>query len=244
MNDAVTLGAITAFTAGMVSFLSPCVLPIVPGYLSYVAGVAHRPGPRTEDPASRLSLLGMSGLFVAGFSSVFIAFGASASLLGQLVLRYRHEANLVAGVIISLFGLFMLGAWRWLPVLRRDLRLHPALQGGSPAAAFALGAAFAFGWTPCIGPVLAAILAVSAVTTDGVGLLSAYSLGLAVPFLLAALFAERATHVMRRLRGFGAILQIAGGLVMVAFGMAMLTGQVSTLSLWLLKALPALGQIG
>ena len=186
----------------------------------------------------------MSGFFVLGFSMVFIAFGASASALGQLLQRYRYEANLVAGAIVILFGLFMLGMWRLLPWLQRDLRLHPRLQGGSPFAAFILGIAFAFGWTPCIGPVLGAILALSAAGASGVELLSAYALGLGVPFLLSALFADRIARLLGQLRGAGAALQIGGGLVLIAMGTAMLTGRLTELATWLLDAFPALGGLG
>lgn len=242
MADAAAVGVLAAFAAGIVSFLSPCVLPIVPGYVSFVAGDSFRR--RRLHAQDRLAALGMSALFVAGFSAVFIALGASASLLGQWLLRYRYEANLVAGAIVIGFGLFMLGAWRWLPFLQRDLRLHPHLHGGNPVAAFVLGVAFAFGWTPCIGPVLGAILAVSAAGTSGVGLLSAYALGLGVPFLLAALFIDRAARLTGRLRRFGAGLQAFGGLVMVAVGTAMITGRMTAFSLWILETFPALGRIG
>lgn len=244
MTDAATLGLLVAFAAGIVSFLSPCVLPIVPGYVSYVAGGSiQRRRLHAED---RLAALGMSAMFVTGFSAVFIAFGASASVLGQLLLRYRYEANLVAGAIVIVFGLVMLGLWRWVPWLARDLRTHPRLHGGNPLAAFVLGLAFAFGWTPCIGPVLGAILAVSAAGTsaNGVGLLSAYALGLGVPFLAAALFIDRAARLTGRLRRFGAGLQVAGGVVMVALGLAMVTDRMTALSLWLLESFPGLGRIG
>jgi cytochrome c-type biogenesis protein len=245
MTDAAAIGVLAAFAAGIVSFLSPCVLPLVPAYVSYVAGDSYhrRRHLHTEE---RLAALGMSVFFVAGFSAVFIAFGASATALGQLFLRYRYEANLVAGVIVIAFGLFMLGLWRWVPWLLRDLRPHPQLRGGNPIAAFLLGVAFAFGWTPCIGPVLGAILAVSAAGTSasGVGLLAAYALGLGVPFLLAALFIDRAARLLGRLRGIGVALQVAGGLVLIAFGVAMITGHVSVLAIWLLDAVPALGRLG
>ncbi|HSA69439.1 MAG TPA: cytochrome c biogenesis protein CcdA [Burkholderiales bacterium] len=242
MTDTATIGVFLAFAAGIVSFLSPCVLPIVPGYVSYVAGDSiHRRRLHAQD---RLTALGMSAMFVTGFSAVFIAFGASASALGQLLLRYRYEANLVAGAIVIAFGLVMLGLWRWLPWLARDLRPHPHLRGGNPLAAFVLGVAFAFGWTPCIGPVLGAILAVSAASTSGVGLLSAYALGLGVPFLATALFIDRAARLTGRLRRFGAGLQVAGGLVMVALGLAMITDRMTALSLWLLETFPALSRIG
>jgi cytochrome c-type biogenesis protein len=245
MTDAATIGAVAAFAAGIVSFLSPCVLPIVPAYVSFVAGESYRHR-RHLHAGDRLAALGMSGLFVAGFSAVFIAFGASASALGQMLLRYRYEANLVAGAVVIGFGLFMLGLWRWLPWLQRDLRPHPRLHGGSPLAAVVLGAAFAFGWTPCIGPVLGAILAVSAAdaSVNGVALLGLSSLGLGVPFLATAFFADRAARVLGRLRGVGVALQIGGGLVLLAFGIAMLTGWVGTFSLWLLDTVPGLGRIG
>lgn len=245
MPELSILGLVTAFAAGMISFLSPCVLPIVPGYVSFVAGGTLHPG-RHLRADERLAALGMSALFVAGFSLVFIAFGASASALGQLLLRYRVEANFVAGAVVIVFGLMMLGLWRIVPWLARDVRLHPRLPGGSPAAAFVLGIAFAFGWTPCIGPVLGAILTVSAAGTSagGMGLLTAYAVGLGVPFLLAAFFIDRAAHLTRRLRRFGAALQIVGGLVMVAIGAAMITGRMTDMSLWLLDTFPALGGIG
>jgi len=245
MIDASTIGFLMAFGAGVVSFLSPCVLPLVPAYVSYVAGESVWRKRRLH-ARDRLMAIGMSAPFVAGFSAVFIAFGASASVLGQLLQRYRYEANLVAGAVVIAFGLFMLGLWRWLPWLQRDLRPHLHLAGGNPFAAFVLGVAFAFGWTPCIGPILGAILTVSAASTDsgGIGLLGAYSLGLGVPFLLAALFIDRAAGLLRRLRGFGAAVQIGGGLVLVALGIAMLTGQLAVFSIWLLNAFPALGRIG
>jgi cytochrome c-type biogenesis protein len=239
------LGLLMAFAGGMVSFLSPCVLPIVPGYVSYVAGGSVQRGHHLH-AEQRLAALGMSALFVAGFSAVFIAFGASASALGQFLLRYRFEANFVAGAIVVVFGLVMLGLWRWVPWLARDLRLHPRLAGGSPLAAFVLGVAFAFGWTPCIGPVLGAILTVSATSTSagGVGLLSAYALGLGVPFLLVAFFIDRAARLTSRLRRFGAVLQTVGGLVMVAIGVAMMTGRMTVFGFWLLQTFPVFGRIG
>lgn len=245
MTDAASIGVLAAFAAGIVSFLSPCVLPLVPAYISYVAGGSVH-GKKRLHTQERLAALGMSTFFVAGFSVVFLAFGASATALGQLFLRYRYEANLVAGAIVIAFGLFTLGLWRWVPWLQRDLRLHPHLSGGSPAAAFVLGVAFAFGWTPCIGPVLGAILAVSAAGTsaNGISLLAAYAFGLGVPFLVTAAFIDRAAKRLVNLRGAGAALQIVGGLVLVALGAAMITGQLSALAIWLLNAVPALGRLG
>jgi len=148
--------------------------------------------------------------------------------------------------VVIAFGLFMLGMSRRLPWLQRDLRLNLRLAGGHPLAAFVLGVAFAFGWTPCIGPILGAILAITAggTSTGGIGLLGAYSFGLGVPFLLTAIFIDRAARLLGRLRGFGAALQLGGGLVLVVFGAAMITADVSRLSTWLLLNVPTLGAIG
>ncbi len=245
MGGASTLGLLTAFAAGIVSFLSPCVLPLVPAYISYVAGESvHRVGAgRVRD---RLMALATSVPFVAGFSVVFVSFGASASALGQLLQRYRYEANVAAGIVVIAMGLFMLGLERWLPWMQRDVRLQLPMATGNPVASFTLGAAFAFGWTPCIGPILAAILAVTAASTGGTGvaLLGAYSLGLGVPFLATALFVDRAAGALRRLRRSGAALRVGGGVVMVVMGAAMLTGQLTAFSSWLLDTFPALGTIG
>ena len=175
MSDVAGIGLVTAFAAGIVSFLSPCVLPLVPAYVSYIAGQGAQ---RVHaHAAARLATIGTSLFFVAGFATVFIALGASASALGQLVARYRYEANIVGGVVIILFGLLMLGMSRWLAWSRRDLRFYPRVVGGSPIAAYVIGLAFGFGWTPCIGPVLGAILALSAVGTSagGVALLLCHS---------------------------------------------------------------------
>jgi len=244
VSDVTHIGLAVAFSAGVVSFLSPCVLPIVPGYISYIAGEGlHRRRLRTGE---RLFILAVSASFVAGFSTVFIAFGASASGISQLLLRYRFEANIAAGAVVIAFGAFLLGGARWLPWLQRDMRMHPRFGGGNPVAAYGLGMAFAFGWTPCIGPVLGAILTVSAVSTSaaGVGLLSAYALGLGVPFLITALLVDRAARPLHRMRRLGMGLQIAGGAVMVVIGVLMITGQLTLMSIWLLEQFPALGAIG
>jgi len=244
MIDQASVGIATAFFAGVVSFLSPCVLPLVPGYLSYVA--AQTAWRHHLSFRRRLAILGISAFFVAGFATVFIAFGASATAIGQLFARHRSELNIVGGVIITLFGLLMLGMLRGASWLQRDLRFHPRIVGGSPLPAYLLGVAFGFGWTPCIGPVLGAILTVSAAGTSagGVALLGAYALGLGLPFLVAALFLNRAAKGLGHLRRLGQALQIVGGLVLVAFGLAMIFGYVTMISVWLLDAFPALGQIG
>jgi cytochrome c-type biogenesis protein len=237
------IGLLTSFGAGVVSFLSPCVLPLVPGYVSYVAGDALTARDR---PAGRLASVSLSLCFVLGFSTVFVILGASATTLGRLLLAYRYEANLVGGAIVILLGLFMAGlanpSW-----LQRDVRLHLDLPGGRPVTAYVIGVAFAFGWTPCIGPVLGAILttsAVSATVPQGVALLSLYSLGLGLPFLAAALFTDRLTRRLRGLGRLGRSLQLAAGAVVAAMGVVMLTGQLTRFSYWLLDCFPILARLG
>lgn len=246
MTDVSNLGLSVAFAAGVVSFLSPCVLPVVPGYLSYIAGQASGTAtPRAK--RRRLTPLVLSACFVLGFGSVFVILGASATALGQLFVRYRYEANLIGGAIVIAFGFLMLGAQRLVPWLRRDLRIHPRVAGGHPGAAFVLGIAFGFGWTPCIGPILGAILTISAVQSTlqgGIGLLIAYALGLGVPFLLAAVFTRELIGRMKVLRRAGRPLQVAAGLIMVLFGVAMVSGKLTTYSYWLLERFPALARIG
>jgi len=239
------VGVVAAFLAGAISFLSPCVLPLVPGYVSYVAG--HSASAVDLLPqARRRQAIGMSLYFVLGFATVFMIMGASATALGQMLLRYRYELNIVGGGIVVLFGLFMLGMAR-IAVFERDFRFHLPLDRGGPLSAYALGLAFAFGWTPCIGPILGAILTASAGTatvTEGVVLLAIYSAGLGVPFLLAAAFTDRLAERLRRIGRIGRHLHQAAGLVMVAMGFAMITGQLTALSYWLLDAIPILGTIG
>lgn len=245
--EAGAIGLAAAFAAGLISFVSPCVLPLVPAYVSFVAGQPLAQGARHPDARERLAALSLSAFFVLGFSAVFVTLGAGATFLGRLLLQYRYEANLVGGAIVVLFGLLMIGMTRGMPWLLRDFRFHPHFFGGRPVPAFVLGLAFGFGWTPCIGPILGAILTVSAVQTSpstGVGLLATYAAGLGVPFLLAALFTRELAGRLKGLRRFGAIMQIAAGLILVLMGLAMMTGQLTAFAFWLLNTFPALGRIG
>ena len=247
MLEGGAVGFVAAFAAGLISFLSPCVLPLVPAYISYIAGQPSHPAQAGLDGRGRIGAAMLSTFFVLGFSTVFVAFGASATALGRLLLQYRYEANIIGGAIVIAFGVLMLGMTRGLPWLQRDFRFHPRLAGGHPAAAYVLGLAFGFGWTPCIGPVLGAILTVSAVQTTvsgGVALLLFYAAGLGVPFLLAALFTRELAGRLKGLRRFGTVLQIAAGLILVVMGIAMITGQLSAFGFWLLRTFPALGRIG
>ena len=239
----------TAFAAGLISFLSPCVLPLVPAYLSYVAGQSlHRNvNDAPTDPRSRASAALLSGCFILGFSAVFIALGASASAIGRLLLQYRYEAGIAGGALVTLFGLLMLVGTGRIPFLQRGFHFHVEGVAGRPLSGFALGVAFAFGWSPCIGPILGAILTVAAVGDSnlaGVQLLGAYSLGLAVPFFFSALFLHEMTGRWKRLRGAGRWLQTAAAVVMGGMGIAIMTGELPTFSYWLLETFPALGKIG
>jgi cytochrome c-type biogenesis protein len=188
----------------------------------------------------------LSLCFVAGFATIFIALGASATALSRLLLSWRYEANMVGGAIVIVFGVFTTGLVR-LPWLSQDLRYHGALRGGGPAGAYVLGLAFGFGWTPCIGPILGAILTVSA-TSDAAGsgilLLSIYSAGLGVPFLLTATFADSLAARLKHMRRLGRVLQILAGIVMILMGLAMITGQMSAFAFWLLERFPVFARIG
>jgi cytochrome c-type biogenesis protein len=243
MSGVSGIGLLTSFGAGVISFLSPCVLPLVPGYVSYVAGDALTV---SEEPPRKLAALGLSLCFVLGFSTVFVLLGASATSIGQLLLSYRYEANLVGGAIIILLGLFMMGLAE-IPWLQREFRMHLDLGGGRPLAAYVIGIAFAFGWTPCIGPVLGAILTTSAVAAtvfQGVVLLSFYSLGLGLPFLAAAVFTDSLMLRIGVFRRLGRSLQLAAGAVVTAMGVAMVTGELTSFSYWLLDTFPILARLG
>jgi cytochrome c-type biogenesis protein len=246
MPEISNIGVLTAFAAGAISFLSPCVLPLVPGYVSYVAGESAVDGKVQGGLSSRLKALGLSLYFVLGFSTVFVLLGASATALGQLLLSYRYELNIISGIVVIIFGLFVTGLLRW-SWMARDVRFHAALEGGRPLSAYALGLAFAFGWTPCIGPILGAILTVSAATTTvagGVVLLAIYSLGLGVPFLLAAIFTDALARRLRQVGRVGRWLKVVAGAAMVLMGLAMVTGQMSVMAYWFLDTFPILAKIG
>src|SRR5713226_1841106 len=242
-----SIASMTAvFAAGIISFLSPCVLPLVPGYVSYIAGQSMADSTTSRALIVRVQALALSACFVLGFATVFVILGASATTLGQALISYRYDLNLIGGVIVIGFGLFATGLLRpsW---LQRDFRFDVVLPGGRPVAAYLLGMAFAFGWTPCIGPMLGAILTVSATSAtvaEGVKLLAIYSLGLGIPFLLVAVFTGGLLARLKSIGRVGRVLQILAGGIMVLMGMAMLTGQLSTFSFWLLETFPRLSTIG
>ena len=235
-----------ALFAGLVSFLSPCVLPLVPPYIAYLAGTSlERLADAEPEPRVKRETLLAAALFVAGFSTVFIAFGASASAIGGLVQAWSAELSIVAGVAIIIMGLHFLGITRF-AVLMFEKRAPMARPVGLWGA-YAMGLAFAFGWTPCIGPILAAILAVAAskeTVIKGAGLLAVYSAGLGIPFILAALAVEPCAAFIARFKRHLETVEKAMGGLLVLTGIAFLTGFVSEASFYLLEWFPALGRIG
>ena len=237
---------LAALAAGMLSFLSPCVLPLVPPYLVYLTGTSlERLADAETEPRLRGETIAAAALFVLGFATVFIALGASASAVGALLRIYSGPLAILAGVAIIIMGLHFLGltpiAW-----LMREKRFEVAKPVGLWGA-YLMGFAFALGWTPCIGPILAAILAVAAseaTVVKGAGLLAVYSLGLGVPFLIAALAVEPFAALLARFRAHLGLVEKAMGGLLVLTGIAFLTGTVSQASYWLLDTFPMLGKIG
>jgi cytochrome c-type biogenesis protein len=235
-----------AALAGLISFLSPCVLPLVPPYLCYMAGVSlDQLSGEAEEAVARHKVMWSALAFILGFTTVFVMLGAAASVIGQLVRSYLDVLSIAAGAVIIVMGLHFLGVFR-IPLLYREARVEVRNPAG-PIGSYFMGLAFAFGWTPCIGPVLAAILGVAgseATVTRGAALLAVYSLGLGVPFLLAGLFAGPFMRFLKRFRAhLGAVEKTMGGLLVLT-GVLFITGGMATVSYWLLDAFPGLAQIG
>jgi cytochrome c-type biogenesis protein len=232
------------FVAGLLSFLSPCVLPLVPPYLAYMAGtsVSAMTGPQQRFNGRVLTA---SLLFVLGFSTVFVLLGAGASSMGRVLRVYGETLSIIAGLAIIVMGLHFLGVFR-IGLFYREARLDVGRPAGL-AGAYLMGLAFAFGWTPCIGPVLGAVMAVAGSQTtvgQGMGLLAVYSLGLGIPFLLAALFMGPFTRLFARVKHrMDLIEKIMGGLLVLT-GIAFLTGGIASVSYWLLETFPLLGKLG
>ena len=237
---------LAALIADLVSFLSPCVLPLVPPYLVYLAGTSlerfadHEPEPRVK----RETVIA-AALFVLGFSTVFVSLGASASVFGSLIREYSGPLATVAGILIIVMGLHFLGVTP-IAFLMREKRAQVAKPVGLWGA-YVMGLAFAFGWTPCIGPILAAILAVAAseqTVTKGASLLAVYSLGLGIPFIVAAFAIEPFAAFLSRFKKHLHRVEQVMGALLVLTGIAFLTGSINWMSVWLLEMFPVLGTIG
>jgi cytochrome c-type biogenesis protein len=237
---------VAALLAGVVSFLSPCVLPLVPPYLVYLAGTSlERFADAEPEPRVRRETVLAAVLFVCGFSTVFVILGASASVVGSLIRAYSGELAIVAGIVIIVMGLHFVGLFR-IDLLHRQKRVEIPKPVGLWGA-YVMGLAFAFGWTPCIGPILAAILAVAAseqTVAKGAGLLAVYSLGLGIPFLLAAFAVEPFAAFLARFRRYLVHVERVMGVLLILTGIAFLTGFVTQASYWLLETFPFLGEIG
>ena len=247
-----------ALLAGGLSFLSPCVLPIVPPYIAYMSGISMNELTGTPQAgggaaalarpsaAARQRAMLAALAFVLGLSTVFLLLGFTASTFGMFFLQNQTIFVQAAGVVVIVFGLHFLGVFR-IPLLMREARIDAGDQGGSALGAYVLGLAFAFGWTPCIGPILGAILSMAATEGDiarGTLLLGTYAVGLGVPFLLTAMFLHRSMTLMNRIKRHMALIEKAMGVLLVAVGLALLTGAFTAFSWWLLETFPALGRIG
>ncbi len=234
-----------AFIAGLISFLSPCVLPLVPPYLCYLAGATLEELQAVGARRTRRDAFLASLFFVAGFTTVFVTLGATASVFGQIVRQFSTVLSIAAGAAIIVMGLHFVGLFR-LAFLYREKRVAVS-PGANFGAAYLMGLAFAFGWTPCIGPILAAILAVAgseATVIQGAALLAVYSAGLGLPFVAAALAIGGFLAFLRRFRAyFGAVEKIAG-VLLVLTGIAFLTGGMQSVSLWLIQSFPGLATLG
>ncbi|MBD1206264.1 MAG: cytochrome c biogenesis protein CcdA [Rhodobacteraceae bacterium] len=233
---------LVALLGGILSFLSPCVLPIVPPYLAYMGGISM--GEMTAGgKAARRRVMLPALFFVLGLSTVFLLLGFTASAFGAFFLQNQTLFSQIAGVVVLVFGLHFLGVFR-IGLLDREARLDAGDRGGSALGAYVLGLAFAFGWTPCIGPQLGAILSLAAQEGSvqrGTLLLGVYAAGLGIPFLLAALFIERAMGIMQRLKPYMKWIERAMGALLVIVGLALLTGAFTDFSWWLLETFDRFG---
>lgn len=238
--EAQSLGWVVAFTAGLLSFLSPCVLPLVPSYATFITGMSLDELTEGEPARTRRTVLVHGLLFVAGFTGVFMALGASATFLGSFLAWASRGVEIGGGVLLVLFGLYLLG-WLRLPGAEREWRMHLADKPVGYLGTVLVGVTFGAGWTPCIGPVLGGILTLAATRGtlgEGMGLLAMYSAGLAVPFLLSTVLLERFLSGFKRLRRWLPWINRTSGVLMLLLGVLMLTGQFTWLSAQLARWTP------
>lgn len=228
-----------AFGAGVLSFISPCVLPLIPGYISYVSGMSLE-DMRTADAGARRRLIFATLFFILGFSIVFMAMGASASFIGAWLLDNLRIVQKIAGVIIIVLGLHLAGLFR-LRFLDRDTRVQTSRKPATPLGAVVVGMAFGFGWTPCIGPILGGILAIAGSKStigEGVLLLGVYSAGLGVPFLLTSLAVDKFFAASAKVRRYYRAIELVAGLLLIVLGVLMFTGRFTIIIRWLTPYLP------
>lgn len=233
--------ALVALLAGVLSFLSPCVLPIVPPYLAYMTGVGVN-GLKARERSAVLPAL----FFVLGLSTVFLIMGFAASAFGRAFLQYQDRLAQVAGVMVIIMGLHFLHIIR-IPILDQEARMNAGKQDGGAFGAYVLGLAFAFGWTPCIGPQLGMILSLAATGGEmsrGTALLAIYALGLGIPFLLAAIFINRAIQLMNRIKPWLKTIERVMGVLLIVVGIMLITGRFTKFSFWLLDTFPGLATLG
>lgn len=239
MNGNVSL--LAAFAAGFLSFISPCVLPLIPGYISFVSGVSVDEMRSDAPPAaSRLQVFVTSLAFVLGFSLVFIALGASATAVGKFMFSKLPLLSKLAGVVLIIFGLHTMGVFR-LAWLDTEKRVHQQRKPAGPLGAMLVGVAFAFGWTPCIGPILGGILAIAGsknTVAEGVTLLAVYSLGLGIPFLITSLAINQFFGAAKRIRKYYHAIELVSGALLIAIGVLILTGQLTIIVRYLQPYLP------
>ena len=234
--------ALISLLAGLISFLSPCVLPIVPPYLAYMSGISLD----SSAVKSNLKVVIVAAFFVMGLSTVFLILGVAASSFGILLLGYKDLLTTIAGLLIMCFGLHFLDIVR-IPLLNREVRFDVGDKGGSFFGAYLLGLAFAFGWTPCIGPQLGAILSLAASEASlykGMILLGFYALGLGIPFLIVAAFLSKMGNTLRFFKQNFELIERVMGLLLWTVGLLMLSGGFADLSFWLLETFPYLGTLG
>ena len=241
----VSFGA--ALLAGLISFISPCVLPIVPPYLAYLAGISFAELSDERAHSVRSGRIFRAALvFVLGFTTVFVAFGATASVIGRLVAQYFGVLSVIAGLIVIVMGLHFMGVFR-ISLLFREARLGSAISPSSLPGAYVMGLAFAFGWTPCVGPILATILFVAGAegtALRGAALLAVYSLGIGLPFLIAALFAPLFVRWAGRFKRHLHKIEVTMGALLVVTGVLFITGSMSLIAQWLLDTFPAFSTLG
>ena len=230
-----------ALGAGLISFLSPCVLPLIPGYISYISGQAL-----DEIIKDNKSVLLKTIFFSIGFSIVFISFGITASFIGKLLISYSNQLRIIAGIIIILFSLQFIGLIN-LKILNSETRFFTKNYNDNLIFPIIVGAAFGFGWTPCIGPVLGSILALAAIEENiskGILLLSFYSLGLAIPFIISGILIDKFLFFSKSFRKYISTITKVGGAILLLTGIAILTGQLQVLGFFILEYFPSLGNIG